>query len=66
MATEVNALRVFRDRHLLTNARGRAFVEWYYANSPPVAAYLRRYEMLRTLVRWALTPVVAVARATTD
>jgi Fibronectin type III domain len=37
LAPEVSVLREFRDRHLLTNRAGQAFVDWYYAFSPPVA-----------------------------
>jgi hypothetical protein len=58
LAPEVQALRDFRDRHLLGNAPGRAFVRAYYAHSPPVARYLREHEAARTLTRWALTPAV--------
>jgi hypothetical protein len=54
----VEVLRRFRDDVLLTNAPGRAFVEFYYASSPPVADYIRRSEPLRAAVRAALTPVV--------
>lgn len=58
MAPQVQALRDFRDRHLLGNAPGRAFVRAYYAHSPPVARYLRQHEAARTLTRWALAPAV--------
>jgi YVTN family beta-propeller protein len=54
----VEVLRWFRDKHLLTNAAGSGFVEWYYANSPPVAEYISQHEGLRLFVRLLLTPVV--------
>lgn len=54
----VQALRDFRDRYLLTNAAGRAFVAWYYQHSPPLAAFIARHEALRAAARVALTPVV--------
>jgi uncharacterized repeat protein (TIGR01451 family)/CSLREA domain-containing protein len=55
---EVVVLRRFRDRWLLTNAPGRAFVEWYYRNSPPIAAYIAERPVLRAIVRSLLTPIV--------
>lgn len=54
----VRILRDFRDAHLLTNAPGKAFVNFYYEVSPPVAALIARHESLRTITRVALTPVV--------
>lgn len=54
----VQVLRDFRDRHLLTNAPGRAFVQWYYRTSPPAAAYIARHDDLRGLTRVMLTPLV--------
>lgn len=62
MADEVNALREFRDRHLMTNGPGRAFVGAYYAVSPPVADFIRARPVLRAAVRTLLNPVVALAR----
>ncbi len=56
----VSVLRNFRDRYLLTNAAGRVLVEFYYKNSPPVADFIGRYKTLRTVTRWALTPVVFI------
>ena len=58
LAPEVSALRDFRDRYLLTNRPGQALVDWYYAVSPPVAAFIAEHESLRTAVRLGLTPLV--------
>ncbi|MBQ7567472.1 hypothetical protein IJT17_01550, partial [bacterium] len=55
---EVKVLRAFRDAHLLTNAPGRAFVKFYYANSPVVANYIAARPWARCATRVALTPVV--------
>jgi len=54
----VFVLREFRDRYLLSNTAGRAFVNLYYAYSPPIAGFIGRYESMRFAARCALTPIV--------
>jgi len=58
LAPQVQALREFRDRRLLTTAWGRAFVSFYYRCSPPIAEYIGRHGLARAVVRWALAPVI--------
>jgi PKD repeat protein len=55
---EVRVLRDFRDRFLLTNVPGQAFVRWYYATSPPIADLIAKHELLRLVTRIVLTPLV--------
>jgi len=62
LASEIGALRRFRDRYLMTHAVGRALVDAYYTVGPELAGVIARDESLRSLARWAMTPVVAVAR----
>lgn len=54
----IKALREFRDKHLLTNSFGRAFVGFYYRHSPPFADVIRDSRSLKTVTRVTLTPVV--------
>jgi len=58
---EVQALREFRDRYLLTNNPGRAFVDWYYRTSPAAASALNAHPAFKPVVRAALLPAVGVA-----
>jgi uncharacterized repeat protein (TIGR01451 family) len=57
----VQALRDFRDEYLLTNAPGRAFVDFYYRTSPPLAAWVARDEGRRAAARVLLSPLLVVA-----
>ena len=53
-APEVERLRRFRDRQLLTNRPGTAFVRFYYRFSPPLARLIARKPRLRAAVRQTL------------
>jgi len=58
LATEVDYLRKFRDKYLMVSSLGRAFVNWYYRYSPPVADFLKAHDHVRFAVRILLTVVV--------
>lgn len=58
-ATEVQVLRGFRDRYLLTNNIGRDFVHLYYIYSPSLADVIKDHAILKHAVKIVLTPVVA-------
>lgn len=57
----VGLLCDFRDKVLLTNPLGEAFVEAYYKYSPPVADIIAESEPLKATVRVALKPLVVIA-----
>jgi hypothetical protein len=60
-APQVQALRDFRDRFLLTNAPGRAFVAWYYHYGPKGAHFINKHPWLKVPVRVALLPLILMA-----
>ena len=60
-SAEVQALRDFRDRFLMTNPPGRALVRWYYRNGPSAAALILEYDAMRPLVRALLWPLIVIA-----
>jgi hypothetical protein len=66
MAGEIQILREFRDRYLLTNRPGQAFVDFYYRTSPPLAAFITDHPGLQPAVRVALVPAIAVSTLAID
>jgi hypothetical protein len=57
----VKLLRDFRDKFLLNNALGKAFIRAYYTYSPPIADFISKHDHLRTVVRVSLLPVVGMS-----
>lgn len=60
-AAEVQLLRRFRDRYLLTHAPGQAFVAWYYRHSPRWVQALDAHPWVKPVARVALLPAVGIA-----
>jgi hypothetical protein len=58
VAAEVQVLREFRDRSLLTHAPGRLVVAAYYRLSPLLARLIASHDTLRAVARSGLRPVV--------
>ena len=66
-AEQIDMLREFRDVVLLESAAGSQFVALYYRLSPPIADFIARSDLLRTLVRELLVdPIVWIVEATGD
>ncbi len=61
LAEEIQVLRDFRDRYLITNPVGRSFVDFYYRTSPPIAEFINDHPLLKPVVRMALVPGVAMS-----
>jgi len=60
MAEEVKVLSAFRDKYLITNPVGQAFVKLYHKHSPKVADFIRDKEQLKVIVRKSLKPFIFV------
>ena len=58
LSPHVQILRDFRDRYLITNSPGRAFVAFYYKHSPPIADYISKHNILRFILRLFLFPLI--------
>ena len=61
MAKEIEILREFRDKYLMTNPVGKGLVEFYYRVSPPIAKFITKHPSLKPIVRVGLLPVVAMS-----
>ena len=61
MAEEIQILREFRDKYLLTNPVGQTLVNIYYRVSPPIAEFITAHPGLKPIVRAALLPAVAIS-----
>ncbi len=58
MAGQVEILRQFRDRYLLSNKPGQYFVAWYYRYGPPAADYIKGKPLTKAAIRLALYPLI--------
>jgi len=66
-AKEIDILREFRDVVLLPNSLGAKFVSLYYKISPPIADFISRHEVLRTVVRVGFVdPIVKILNWSQD
>jgi len=61
MAGEIQVLREFRDKYLLTNPSGQAVVGLYYRISPPLARLITEHPSLKPITRVGLVPAVAMS-----
>ena len=61
MEPHVEILRKFRDRFLLNNIVGKAFVDFYYKYSPPIADFIANHDSLRAMVRLGLLPFIGAS-----
>jgi hypothetical protein len=64
LSGKIETLRSFRDRYLLNNGPGRAFVAFYNEHSPAIADVIRSEGWLRTAVRILLMPLIGLASLT--
>jgi hypothetical protein len=62
LAKQIDVLRRFRDRRLLTSPLGQLAVATYYSMSPPIAAAITTDERLRAGARAIVTPLVRLLR----
>jgi len=61
MEPHVKVLRDFRDRFMINNGVGKAFVDLYSTYSPPVADFIASHDTVRLVVRWSLMSVVGMS-----
>lgn len=58
LAEQVEILRQFRDKYLLTNSFGKKFVAWYYRNGPFAANWIKNKPPAKVAVQVALYPLI--------
>jgi hypothetical protein len=58
LAGQIEILRQFRDKYLLTYAPGQKFVAWYYRNGPVAASWIKDKPLAKATVRVALYPLI--------
>jgi hypothetical protein len=58
LAGQVEILRQFRDKYLLTNVMGKKFVSWYYNNGPIAANWIQDKPLAKVAVQAALYPLI--------
>ena len=56
----LGVLREVRDRYIRTNSAGRFFLSIYERHAPSLAALIARHEILKSLTRAALLPVLGL------
>ena len=65
--SDLDIIRHFRDRYLMTNPVGRGVAALYYnVFSPPVAHFINDHPSVKPLARAALTPVIAASTVAVD
>lgn len=62
MAEEIDVLRHFRDKHLLTHSLGKILVQKYYETSPNIAHRIAERDNWKTITRSILSPIVFTLR----
>ena len=70
LASQVQQLRLFRDRIALKTAAGSSFMNvfngWYYSFSPSVADYVRKSPWLQNAVRAMIYPLLGILALSTS
>jgi hypothetical protein len=62
LANEVVLLKDWRDRYLLKTNIGRIFVESYYLISPPIANYIKKSKILKSISIILIKSIIKVVR----
>jgi len=60
-AKQIEILKKFRDRYLITNYFGQKFVFWYYKYGKIFAQYIKTKPVLKTIIKFYLYPIIVFA-----